>query len=337
MRHNSRDRAERSRDDSRASSSEPLVSCIIIFLNEEKFLAEAVESVLAQTYPNWELLLVDDDSSDGSGAIARAYCENQPERIRYLTHEGAVNRGMSASRNLGIREARGPLVALLDGDDTWLPKKLEQQIALFQRYPEAVMVCGATLYWHSWQADQEEEDALVFIGDNTPDGLSPESMEQDRLYEPMDLLKRLYPLGKGASPSTSSLIFRREMALSVGCFEESFPGLFEDQAFMVKAYLAGPIYVSRICVNFYRQHSESCCYVMTATGQSRAARGRFLEWMKNYLDGVGCRDPVVRSKLMLRVARNNYPRAYRLIVRMTRLLNSAVPRLRSILPQRQFH
>jgi glycosyltransferase involved in cell wall biosynthesis len=66
--------------------NQPLVSVIIIFWNAERFIAEAIESVFAQTYRAWELLLVDDGSSDGSMAIARRYAERDPQRVRYLEH-----------------------------------------------------------------------------------------------------------------------------------------------------------------------------------------------------------------------------------------------------------
>src|SRR5271154_2347778 len=109
------------------SATGPLVSTIIIFLNAEKFLAEAVESVLAQTYPTWELWLVDDGSTDDSSRIARDYATRHAARIHYLEHPGHENRGKSASRNLGLRHSRGSYVALLDADDVWLPGKLTNQ------------------------------------------------------------------------------------------------------------------------------------------------------------------------------------------------------------------
>src|ERR687889_2435319 len=95
-------------------SSKPLVSSIIIFLNRERFIQEAIESVFAQTYDNWELLLVDDGSTDGSTQIALRYAERYPEKVRYLEHPGHQNSGMSASRNLGIRYAKGEYIAFLD-------------------------------------------------------------------------------------------------------------------------------------------------------------------------------------------------------------------------------
>src|SRR4030095_6915955 len=112
--------------------SKKLVSVILIFLDAEPFIQEAIESVFAQTYDHWELLLVDDGSSDGSTAIARHYVEQCPENVRYFEHQGHQNRGMNASRNLGLRHARGKYIALLDADDVWLPVKLEQQVAILE-------------------------------------------------------------------------------------------------------------------------------------------------------------------------------------------------------------
>ena len=111
-------------------SNKPLVSAIIIFLNAEKFIEEAIESVFAQTYENWELLLVDDGSTDSSTRIALRYAEQHHDKVRYLEHSGHQNLGMSAARNLGISHAKGAYLAFLDADDVWLPRKLEQQVAI---------------------------------------------------------------------------------------------------------------------------------------------------------------------------------------------------------------
>ena len=79
----------------------PLVSVVIPVWNAERFLAEAIESVLAQTWPHWELLLADDGSTDRSAEIARSWESRHPGKIRCLEHPGRANRGESASRNLG--------------------------------------------------------------------------------------------------------------------------------------------------------------------------------------------------------------------------------------------
>ena len=89
----------------------PLVSVIVIFLNAADFLQEAIDSVLAQSYNDWELLLVDDGSNDGSSEIAKTFVSQNSLQIHYLEHEGHRNLGMSATRNLGIRNAKGKYIA----------------------------------------------------------------------------------------------------------------------------------------------------------------------------------------------------------------------------------
>lgn len=302
-----------------------LVSAIIIFLNEEKYLAEAIESVVAQSYAKWELLLVDDGSADGSEAIARSYCERFPGKIRYLMHAGRGNCGMSASRNLGLRDARGEFAAFLDGDDWWYPDKLERQIALFERHPRAIMVCGATLYWHSWQADPDRADRVVLVGQwNRTNGTTGFALDQDRLYERGALMRRLYPLGKGTTPSSSGNMVRRDAALALGGYDDSFRGLFEDQVFRAKIYLRGPIFVSREVFDRYRQHDESCFQVAQATGQSAQARCQFLLWLSSYLDEVGWRDRVVRWQLRRKLLRYDFPSIHRLWSRSMSLARRAV-------------
>jgi glycosyltransferase involved in cell wall biosynthesis len=275
-------------------ASPPTVSCIIIFLNEERFLADAINSVLAQSYADWELLLVDDGSSDGSSSIALGYATRYGDRIRYLTHQGNANRGMSASRNLGLQHAEGRFVAFLDGDDVWLPDKLAQQIDLFNDHPEAVMVCGATEYWYGWNpSDSAQADRIVHTGEEEGEPI----LGQDRIYRPPTLLKKLYPLGRGASPSASGYMITRELARAVGGFENAFKGLFEDQVFRAKAYLHGPIFVSSRCFDRYRQHPSSCVHSARASGTNVEARRAYFQWLEGYLDKTSCRDPGVHWQL----------------------------------------
>ena len=98
-------------------SSQPMVSVTIPFLNPGEYFEATIRSVLAQTYKNWELLLLDDGSTDNSTAIAQNYAERYPNQVRYFEHEGHQNRGLSATRNLGISKAQGEYIAFLDADD----------------------------------------------------------------------------------------------------------------------------------------------------------------------------------------------------------------------------
>src|SRR5579863_2690258 len=106
-----------------------LVSITIPFYNSERFLSEAIESVLSQTYTDWELFLVDDGSTDGSTKIAKGYEARFSDKIHHLEHENHRNRGLTSTRNLGARNSRGKFLAFLDSDDVWLPGKLQAQAA----------------------------------------------------------------------------------------------------------------------------------------------------------------------------------------------------------------
>lgn len=102
----------------------PTVSIVIPCYNQAHFLSESVDSALAQTYAEIEILVVDDGSTDNTRAVAARY----GDRIRYIHQE---NGGLAAARNTGIRHAKGELIALLDSDDRWLPHKLETQVPHF--------------------------------------------------------------------------------------------------------------------------------------------------------------------------------------------------------------
>ena len=100
-----------------------LVSIITPVYNCAKFIAETINSVIAQTYINWELIIVDDCSTDDTENIVRSF---QDQRIHY--YQNVVNSGAAVSRNRALREAKGRWIAFLDSDDLWLPNKLDRQI-----------------------------------------------------------------------------------------------------------------------------------------------------------------------------------------------------------------
>src|SRR5690242_17155890 len=105
----------------RANPSRVLVSAIIPAHNCERFLADAIDSALGQTYAEVECVVVDDGSTDGTADVASAY----GNRVRLIRQE---QRGVSAARNRGAAEAKGNLLAFLDADDRWLPERVERQL-----------------------------------------------------------------------------------------------------------------------------------------------------------------------------------------------------------------
>ena len=110
----------------------PTVSVIITTYNRADYVTKAIESVLNQTYHDWELVIVDDGSRDNTAEVVRKYlCEDG--KVRYVKQS---NQGLSAARNKVISETSGRFIAFLDDDDWWLPKKLETQVAFMEAHPE---------------------------------------------------------------------------------------------------------------------------------------------------------------------------------------------------------
>lgn len=266
----------------------PLVSCIIIFFNAgEQFFIEAIDSIFAQTYANWELLLADDGSTDESTAIALRYAQQYPEKVRYLEHEEHQNRGMSAARNLGIRNAKGEYIAFLDADDVWLSQNLERLVAVLNSQPQAAMVCGPTPYWYSWTGNPEDAQREVGQGRNI--GVLP-----NMLYKPPSLFI-LFLRGKADTPGTCSVLIRSELFDKIGGFEESFRGMLEDYAFFSKVYLQAHVFVTSECWNKYRQHPASSWNTAFNTGQfhplkPNSVKQNYLNWVREYLSKQEVKD-----------------------------------------------
>ena len=280
----------------------PLVSIVIIFWNAERFLSEAIASVLAQTYDAWELLLVDDGSSDGSTQIALEFSEMRRERVRYLAHLDHENKGLSASRNLGVRHCVGEYVAFLDADDVWLPEKLERELQTLVRTPEAAALFGAVEVWYSWTGKSADaaRDHQLNIG-----------VKRDRVVKPPESLTAYHPLGRLSPPYPSAVVVRRETFDRVGGFGEEFRGLYEDLTFLSKIYLHETIVLSAGCWVRYRQHADSYCAVVSRKKAWSAERRLFLDWLTNYLREQAVDDSKIWTALKRAQWPNRHPHLYR--------------------------
>lgn len=311
---------------------EPLVSAIMIFFDAERFIDEAIASVFAQTWRNWELLLVDDGSTDRSSAIARTWADRHPERVRYLEHPGHVNLGMSVSRNLGIGHARGDYVGFLDADDVWLPHKLAMHTGILEAHPDVAMVYGPSEYWHGWTG-RAEDARRDHYGDV---GVAP-----DTVVEPPGLLTQALENEGGTMPGICSLLVRREAFAQIGGFEKEFRGPYEDQVFLAKMFLQARIFVTGTCSDRYRQHDGSCCARALRTGDyhpelPHPARRLYLQWLRDYLGHEGVTDPALLAALRHNLLPYDHPIVYGSRLRLRyggRLARRAgVQALESVLP-----
>jgi glycosyltransferase involved in cell wall biosynthesis len=273
----------------------PLVSIVICFLDAGYYLEEAITSVFRQSYEQWELILVNDGSSDESEAIALSFVQKRPDQVRYLTHKGALNKGLSPSRNLGIAQANGEYVCFLDADDVFLEHKLREQVMLMEQMPEADLMMESTLYWYSWNGGGVE-DIRVDIG--VPKGL----------YAPPALITQLYPLGSGQAPCVSSLMVRANAISRIGTFSNDFIGaktLFEDQAFLCQYYLNGSVYISDGCNSMYRQREDSCVPSVKRQGLYREVRFAYFIYLRKKMKILGYQGTTLMSLVNREILRLN--------------------------------
>ena len=196
--------------------SKPLVSAVIPTYNRAHIVCDAIESVLAQTYPSIEVIVVDDGSKDDTLARLKQY----GERIRVISQ---ANAGPAAARNRGITAARGKLIAFLDSDDLWLPEKTERQVALLERAGESVPCCLSNIMMKWNSGDRASFDIAL---------LKPSNEEGVWLNVDEVLATRFVLFNQG-------IMIRREVLERIGVFDESIRYL-EDVEFPLRLSLEGP-------------------------------------------------------------------------------------------------
>ena len=175
-----------------------LVSVIVPTYNIEQYIAETIKSVLAQTYSHFELLIIDDESTDRSLEICRQF---KDPRIKIISQK---NRGLAGARNTGIRNSQGAYIALLDGDDLWLPEKLTNHIQHLESNPD-VGVSFSRSEFIDAQGNSLGIYQMPKLKDITPDHLLCRN-----------------PIGNGSAP-----VIRREVFDDI-CFQDNLHGSLED-------------------------------------------------------------------------------------------------------------
>lgn len=178
----------------------PTVSVIIPTYNRAHLVGRAIQSVLNQTYQDFEIIVIDDGSTDNTEDIIREF-QKTDKRIKYIKHE--KNKGGSAARNTGIKAARGEYIAFQDSDDEWLPEKLEKQMRVFENaHPEVGVVYTGFL--------RIENDKENYIPSSWV--IKKEGNIHNELL-------------KGNFVTTQSIVARKECFEKAGIFDESLPRL----------------------------------------------------------------------------------------------------------------
>src|SRR4030042_1588084 len=169
----------------------PTVSVIIPTYNRAHLLNRAIKSILVQTFGDFEIIIVDDASTDNTERIVKSIDD---KRILYIRHEN--NKGGSAARNTGIRQARGKYIAFLDSDDEWLPEKLEKQLKVFERSTNSV--------------------GLVYTG------IIKESKQRRSVHQSRENTAQAI-LAENYVGTTSTPLIKKECFLKTGLFDETLP------------------------------------------------------------------------------------------------------------------
>lgn len=205
----------------------PLVSVVIPAYNGDRFIVEAVESVLQQTYQNFEIIVVDDGSTDCTAAVLKPYFD----RIRYVQQS---NQGVASARNRGLQLAEGELIAFLDQDDTFLPEKLSLQVANFAANPQLGIV-------HSgWNITHESDEIISAV--QPWQGLPVLDLAAWVEWKPVFL---------------GAMLFKRNWLERVGKFDDRFQQT-NDVDLVLRLALSGceADWVKQTTVN-YRQHENN--------------------------------------------------------------------------------
>lgn len=216
----------------------PLVSVIIPAYNCAAYIREAVDSALAQDYPALEVIVVDDGSSDGTGAALAAY----GERIRLLSQR---NRGCAAARNLGLAHARGSHVAFLDGDDVWRPDKIRRQIEAMRRSGHR-MAYSRFIVWHP-DGDGSYPSAERMFGTDGAAHVSDCALVTGATYDALLLDCIVW---------TSTVLIEKSALMEAGGFDESLQ-LGEDYDLWLRLSRRLSMLGIEEPTALYRQHPAS--------------------------------------------------------------------------------
>lgn len=206
--------------------------------NAERFIAASIRSVLRQTYTDWELIVVDDGSTDETAEIVHRFCQEDP-RIKYFSQP---NGGQSNARNAGIRQAQGRLIGFLDSDDLWDDEKLELQVARIEQEAADLVFSGGFIF-HDDNVADESVTFPVVCG----------RFDGARMFEILYARNRI---------STLSVLVGKSALERVGCFDEAFKNVCEDYDLWLRLARTGAVfYGMEDKLVRYRRHPASTTHV----------------------------------------------------------------------------
>ncbi len=255
-----------------SASRNPIVSIITPTYNHEGVIGPCIESVLSQTFTDWEMIIIDDGSTDGTAERARSY---KDDRIRFFTQENKGVWKLAETYNFALHEAKGDLVAILEGDDYWPEDKLAIQVLDFES-PEVVLSSGST----------------QIVKDGSPEGLTP-------VKTPAEAVANNRPVGRAAmhmiSPGSLtytfpvSTVLRTAALRRIGGFQQPSYMLVVDFPTFLRMTLEGEFRFHDRVLGCWRRHSSS----VTLSRMSEIVEGAYryaFEFVRTYRDRLPISD-----------------------------------------------
>lgn len=257
---------------------EPLVSIITTTYNHEKFIGQCIESVLAQSYPHWEQIIIDDGSTDRTREVVAQY---EDERIKYIRQENVGIWRLDETCNKALQLSQGKLIAFLDGDDFWPPYKLGRQVPVFDRQ-EVVLSWGRLAFTNS-----EGETILIY----------PKNLKWFKNRAKKEVIRKLL-LENFVKASTA--MCRKDALLSIGGFKqpEGVP------------YVDYPTWLELSLVGEFAPVDEMLCYRRRHEGQASVVVGLSMAEGRRYsMDFLECLPPEFKS--LIGLSRSDLLAAYK--------------------------
>lgn len=247
----------------------PIISVITPLYNKERYISDCIQSVLMQSFENWEMLIVEDGSIDGSRTILESYAKKYHQKIIPLYHNDGANHGVSASRQLATKHARGDFLAYLDADDLWMPEKLTHDAHILISNPSAAAVVSRTLFW--WEDGSHKAEI---------DNVAP---TYNKLFRPKELFKYLFGGGhiKIVPPCTCSVTIRRSAIAEMSPWDNAY-SVAEDVKYFSELYYKFPIFVSQHILSEYRRLHDGAWSSGLRDGTDAQAHIRLNEWLGEF-------------------------------------------------------
>lgn len=247
----------------------PEVSVVISAYQKAQFLPRTLQSVLDQTFQDFEVIVVDDGSTDNAREIVENFADND-SRVEYIYQQ---NQGPGSARNTGIRASQADLIALLDGDDAWLPDKLEHQVRVMEAFPNIDLLLTNSQYINILKTGQPVQMANYYH-DYILSHFNPRPLEE---------FGEVYLIGEDDFPAKitqknvflpTTVMFRKQIWTEIGGFNEEFRGP-EDLDFWARAAL-------KKCQFAYTSH-VGAIYYKNETSLVQASEKSYLEQLKHAL------------------------------------------------------